>query len=187
MISALFDACVLYSASLRDFLLRLSFDGLIFPFWSEKIQNEWIRNLLRNRPDLKRENLERTCREMDFHFPNSLVRGYEPILPTLQLPDPDDRHVLAAAIYAKAKYIVTFNLGDFPESALAFHQVEAIFPDDFVLRVIGCTPVPFLAAIAKHRAILARPPKTVDEYLATLKRRGLPKTVAFLQEHHADL
>ena len=118
MISAVYDACVLYSASLRDFLLSLVAPELVFPFWSEEIREEWIRSLLRNRPDLKRENLERTRREMDAHFPRSLVRGYESIIPMLTLPDPDDRHVLAAAIKAGAKYIVTFNLKHYPKTTL---------------------------------------------------------------------
>jgi hypothetical protein len=103
MTSAILDACVLYSASLRDFLLRLAEKGLFHPRWSEEIRNEWIRNLLQNRPDLKREKLERTCRNMDTSFPKSLVCGYEFITPTLTLPDPKDRHVLATAIPAQTR------------------------------------------------------------------------------------
>ena len=106
MISTVFDACVLYPAPLRDFLLHLAEDELIDSYWSEEIREEWIRSLLRNRPDLKRENLERTCREMDFHFPDSLVQGYESIIPKFTLPDPDDRHVLAATILAKRSILL---------------------------------------------------------------------------------
>jgi len=105
--TAVLDACVLYSATLRGFLLRLAENGLFKPFWSEDIHDEWLRNLLRNRPDLIPEKLERTRRNMDVHFPDSLVQGYTTIVPTLQLPDMNDRHVLAVAIHAKAKYIVT--------------------------------------------------------------------------------
>ena len=105
MISAVFDACVLYSAALRDFLLHLAEDEWIEPYWSNEIQEEWIRSLLRKRPKLRLENLVRTCWEMDRHFPNGLVRGHESITPTLTLPDPNDGHVLAVAIYVKAEYI----------------------------------------------------------------------------------
>jgi len=105
MISAVLDACVLYSAALRDFLLRLAAADLVKPFWSEEIQNEWVRSLLRKRPDLKQENLERTRWEMNSYFPDSLIQGYESVIPTLQLPDLDDKHVLAVAIQTKAKYI----------------------------------------------------------------------------------
>ena len=187
MIRVIYDACVLYPAPLRDFLLRFAEAELILPFWSEEIQEEWFHSLLRNRPELKRENLERTRREMDAHFPRSLVRGYESIIPTLTLPDPDDRHVLAAAIHAKAKFIVTSNLNDFPKMFLQPHGIEAIRPDKFVIQLIQQTPPPFLQVIKNHRLGLTRPPKTVDEYLATLEKQGLPKTVAFLREHKDDL
>ena len=106
MISAVFDSCVLYSASLRDFLLRLGIAHLVMPFWSEEIHNEWMRNLLQKRPNLEAEKLERTRQKMDFHFPSALVHEYEFLIPTLQLPDSNDRHVLAVAIQAKAEYIV---------------------------------------------------------------------------------
>ena len=111
---AVLDACVLYSASLRDFLLRLGYAKLFRPVWSEIIHEEWIQSLLKNRPDLSRERLERTRREMDTKFPRSRVMGFEEIIPSLHLPDPKDRHVLAVAIHAKAKAIVTLNLKDFP-------------------------------------------------------------------------
>ena len=84
MINAVFDACVLYSAPLRDFVLRIAEDDLIVPYWSKEIHNEWTRNLLRNRSDLKRENLERTRRNMDTRFPLGLVEGHESIIPTLR-------------------------------------------------------------------------------------------------------
>jgi predicted nucleic acid-binding protein len=187
MISAVFDANALYSAPLRDFLLRLAEAGLIAPFWSEEIQNEWVRNLLQNRPDLKRENIERTRRMMDSYFSKAVISGYESIIPTLQLPDPNDRHVLAVAIRAKAKYIVSHNITDFPHSALLPHQVEAILPDDFVLQVIEYDAQTFITTVAKHRTFLTRTPKTADEYLATLENQGLLKTVAFLLEHIADI
>ena len=187
MISAVYDACVLYSASLRDFLLRLAVPGLVSPFWSEEIHHEWIRSLLKNRPDLKRENLERTRRNMDFHFPTALIHGYEPILPTLMLPDPDDRHVLAVAIQAKAKYIVTFNLDDFPKASLQPYGIKAISPDEFVFQLTQKVPRRVLRAVQKHRRELTRPPKTVDEYLSTLEKQKLPKTVTFLRKHKDNL
>ena len=183
MISAVLDACILYPAPLRDFLLRLAEDKLFFPLWTEKIRDEWIDNLLRRRPDLKRENLERTRRQMDFHFPDSLVHGYEPITPTLTLPDPNDCHVLAAAVHAKTKYIVTFDLNHFPNAILQPCNIEALSPDEFVLRLIQQYPKRVLATAQFHRLRLTRPPKTVDEYLTTLEKQGLSDTVAFLREH----
>ena len=185
--SAVFDACVLYSAPLRDFLLRLGYAKLVRPFWSEEIHAEWMRSLLNKRPKLYQDRLERTRREMDLKFPHSLVTGYEALIPTLQLPDPKDRHVLAVAIHVKAAFIVTFNLKDFPASALAPYGVQAISPDNFVLRLIDYDPDAFLDAVAGHRAALNNPPKTVAEYLATLEQQRLFKTVAFLQEHRNEI
>ena len=187
MISAVLDSCVLYSAPLRDFLLRLAEDKLINPFWSEDIHNEWIHSLLKKRPKLLREKLERTRWEMDTFFPESIVQGYETIIPTLQLPDPKDRHVLAVAIHAKAKHIVTFNLKDFPASALLPYQVKAISPDDFVQGIIEYDAQTFITTVAKHQAFLKNPPKMMAEYLATLEKQGLSKTVTFLREHRADI
>ena len=183
MIKVVFDACVLYSVLLRGFLLSLASRKLVDPFWSQEIQDEWTRSLLHNRPDLKQENLERTCRRMDFHFPNGLVRGYESVTPTLSLPDPKDNHVLAVAIYVEAEYIVTANLDDFPNDVLQSYNITAVSPEEFVLRLIQNKPNQVLQAVKEHRLSLTRPPQTVDEYLATLEKQGLVKTVAFLREH----
>jgi predicted nucleic acid-binding protein len=183
MISAVLDANVLYSASLRDFFLRLAEDDLLEPFWTEAIHDEWISSLLKNRADLKPESLARTRRIMDSHFPNALVRGFESIIPTLQLPDLKDRHILAAAMHAQAKYIVTSNIRDFPNAVLSSHQVEAISPDDFTLRVINDDIQPFITAVAAHRNSLTRPPKTVEQYIETLEEQKLHKTVEFLRQH----
>ena len=181
--AAVFDACVLYSAPLRDFLLRLGYAKLVHPLWSEEIHAEWMQSLLRNRPDLQRERLERTRRKMDEKFPRSLVSGHEKIISTLHLPDPNDRHVLAVAIHAKAPFIVTFNLVDFPESVLASYGIQAICPDDFVGRLIDYDADAFLDAVASHRAALNQPSKTVETYLETLEHQRLFKTVAFLRRY----
>jgi len=183
MISAVLDSCVLYSSPLRSFLLWLAEGGLFRPHWSKDIHEEWMRNLYANRPDLLWERLERTRRKMDSEFPNSIVRGYEAIMPTLQLPDPNDTHVLAVAIQANAQYIVTFNLNDFPKSVLQTYGVVALSPEAFALRLIDHAPYPVLRAVRKHRLSLKQPPKTVDEYLVTLEQQRLPKIVAFLRQH----
>lgn len=187
MIKAVFDACTLYSAPLRDFLLRLAEGKLIYPFWSEEIQNEWVQNLLRNRPDLKQSSLERTCRNMKSRFPNSIVQGHAMLIPTLQLPDMNDRHVLAAAIHIKAEYIVTFNLNDFPQSILQIHGIEAISSDMLTLRLIQEAPLLVLQVAKTHRLSLTRPFLSVDEYLTMLEKQGLIETVVFLRRYKNDL
>lgn len=111
--------------------MHLALTGLFRAKWTAEIHEEWIAALLEKRPDLSREKLERTRELMDKHAIDALVTGYEDMIPSLQLPDPNDRHVLAAAIRARADVIVTVNLRDFPSKALAPLAVEAQHPDEF--------------------------------------------------------
>jgi predicted nucleic acid-binding protein len=109
-IAAVLDANVLYQAPLRDYLLHLAKLKVYDPVWTDTIQEEWVRNLLKARPDINRASPEATQRSMDRNFPESKLKDYESIIESFALPDPDDRHVLAAAIKRKAQVIVTANL-----------------------------------------------------------------------------
>ncbi len=115
--TAVYDACVLYPAPLRDFLIWLGLSGRFRASWSAQIHSEWKRNLLQNHPDLSAEQLDRTSALMDQAIPDSLVVGYKAIIPGLVLPDSNDRHVLATAIRCNASVIATFNEKDFPVDA----------------------------------------------------------------------
>jgi len=179
-ITALYDACVLYSASLRDFFMYLAMTDTFYARWTDQIHDEWTRHVLANRPDLKKEKLERTRNLMNWHIRDCLVTGYEPLIAKLDLPDPDDRHVLAAAIRGGASVIVTFNLADFPTNRLAPYGIVARHPDDFVTHILGLFPNAVCLAAKRHRENLFNPPKTVAEYLDSLARQQLPQTVARL-------
>lgn len=96
--TAIYDACVLYPAPLRDLLMHLALTDLFRAKWTDAIHDEWTKSVLESRPDLTREQLERTRALMNIHVRNCLVTSYEDLIPSLTLPDPDDRHVLAAAI-----------------------------------------------------------------------------------------
>lgn len=127
---ALYDSCVLYPAPLRDLLMHLSLADLFRAKWTETIHDEWTRNILANRPDLTKEQLQRTRDLMNAHVRDCLVTGYESLIPALSLPDSNDRHVLAAAIRASASIIVTYNLKDFPSEWIdrydaAFNRSQA--------------------------------------------------------------
>jgi predicted nucleic acid-binding protein len=183
----LYDACVLYPAPLRDLLMQLALADLFQARWTDAIHDEWTRNVLAKRPDIAPASVAR-CRElMDRHVPECLVTGYEPLISTLTLPDPDDRHILAAAIHGRAEVIVTFNLGDFPTAVLGPHNVEAIHPDEFVGRLWAESVEGVLGAVRLHRASLKRPPKTAAEYLATLEQCGLVETAGRLRSHTDEL
>ena len=171
--AALLDANVLYPAGLRDVLLRLADRGLYRPLWSARIHEEWTRGVLRDRLDLTPERLARTRELMDRHFPEAVVTGFEALEGELVLPDPDDRHVLAAAIRGGASLIVTANLADFPAAALAPHGIAALGPDAFALTLLERDPEAVLAAARDHRAALVRAPRSAEEHLAAYRRMGL--------------
>jgi predicted nucleic acid-binding protein len=184
---AVLDACVLYPAPLRDFLMRLATANLYEPRWSAIIHEEWIRNLLENRSDLKRPTLERTRDLMNAAIPNASVLNDESLIKTLTLPDLNDRHVLATAIQGNASLIVTFNLRDFPAGTLAPYKVTAIHPDAFAVRLYTAYPTDFVNRIRIHRASLISPPKSVEEYLATLRQNQLPEIAERLSKRADEI
>ena len=180
--TALFDACVLYPAQLRSLLMYLAVTDLFRAKWTETIHQEWMRNVLKNRRDLKRVQLERTRDLMNAHVRDCLVVGYESLIPSLTLPDPDDRHVLAAAIRAGADVIVTSNLKDFPPDVLKHYGIEVQHPDDFIAHLLDLAPNTVCAAAKRHRQSHKSPTQSVAEYLETLERTGLVQTVSKLRE-----
>ena len=161
--------------------MQLALTDLFRVKWTNRIHDEWIRNLLKNRPDLKKEQLEKTRRLMNAATRDCLVEGYDALIESIKLPDEDDRHVLAAAIHAHAGVIVTFNLKDFPPKALRPHKIEALHPDDFILRLIEMDSTSVCEAARTHRARLRNPSKSAEEYLSTLSDQGLVKTVEHLR------
>lgn len=181
--TAILDACVLYPASLRDLLLSMARDGLYHARWSEEIETEWVRNLLLKRPELDADRLRRTCALMAQAVPDSRVTGWQGVVGGLpDLPDPDDGHVLAAAICGHADAIVTFNLDDFPAEVLAPFGVEAQHPDDFLLNQLDLNPIAALKSIKAMRARWRKPPVAALELAVSLERLGLPMTAARLRE-----
>jgi predicted nucleic acid-binding protein len=176
MLIAVLDASVLYPAPLRDFLMHLAVQEAFYARWTNQIHDEWTRNVLKNRPDLTSSKLERTRNLMNTNARNSLVSHYEPLIETLTLPDPDDRHVLAAAIRANADVIVTANLRHFPKKTLAEFKIRPLHPDDFILELLNIKPEETLMAFCTQRDSLFNPPVTTQTLLATLEQQGLQRT-----------
>lgn len=185
-LTVLYDACVLYPAPLRDLLMQLAITDLFRARWTEEIHDEWIRNVLKQRPDLAQIQLTRTKELMNSHVRDCLVTGYEYLIPALELPDPDDRHVLAAAIKGSADSIVTFNLSDFPPATLDLYEIEAQHPDDFICDLIDLKPALVRAAAETCRQRLKNPTKPIDEYLDTLLKQGLSVSVSRLRELYEE-
>lgn len=177
----LYDANVLYPAPLRDTLVRLARVKLFQAKWTERILDECFAAILRQRPDLTETALERTRRLMCEYVDDWEVTGFETLIETLQLPDPDDRHVLAAAIRASAQVIVTENLRDFPRDVLEPFGVEAQTADEFLLHVTDLGRARVLETLVIQASELRNPPRSVDELL-TLLATFIPRTVARLRE-----
>lgn len=180
--TALLDANVLYPAPVRDLLLQLAVTDIYKARWTADIHREWIENLLENEPHRDRASLERTRDLMDSHVRDALVTGYEALIPSLSLPDDNDRHILAAAIVGRCDVIVTANLKDFPMEALDPFGIEAQHPDDFLCNHLNLAQGLFCICVQKVRARLKNPPSTTDDYLGMLTRSGLVATAAELRQ-----
>ncbi len=140
-----------------------------------------MRNVQKDRSELPPEKLQRVRSLMDAHVQDCLVTDYQHLIPTLSLPDPDDRHVLAAAIRGQARIIVTYNLSDFPSETLHPYGIKAQHPDEFILHLLGLDWKKVAQAVRNQRENLRHPAKTADEMLLTLEQQHLTQTVVRLR------
>lgn len=187
LIFSVLDANVLYPQFLRDVLLTLSLNGVYAARWSDRIHDEWTRNLQKQRPDLSAAKIERTRILMNEQIDDSLVENYEYLIPMLELPDPDDRHVLAAAIHAKAAIIVTWNLKDFPQTALNEFGISAVSPDQFLSELLIEQPTSVINALSEQRQRMKNPPQTPAQFIDSLERQRLTRFAAALRAHEDEL
>lgn len=123
---------------------------------------------------------DRTRDLMNVAVRDCLVTAYEPLIGVVDLPDTDDRHVVAAAIKARAQVIVTNNLKDFPPAALEAWDMEAKSADDFVLDQIDLNREAIHSAVQRIADSREKPPATLHEVLAMLERDGLVESLAAL-------
>ena len=180
--TVIYDACVLYPNTLRDLLMELAVRDLYRAKWTAEIHDEWIRNLHKNKPEIPLEKLHALRDKMNEHVRDCLVTGYEWMIPSLTLPDPDDRHVLAAAIESSAGVIVTTNHRDFPKSELEKYDIESQHQDTFIVDLIDLYPGKVIEAVETCHQRRKKPPCTFDEYLVQLQKQELPNTVSLIKE-----
>ncbi len=180
-IVAVLDACVLFPATMRDVLMQLAAHGLFEAKWSAQIHAEWMKAIREARPDIPVADVEAIRAAMDDSVPQAMVFEYEDLVSGLSLPDPGDRHVLAAAMRAGASVIVTLNLRHFPEAVLAPLGVRAQHPDLFLKSVLAAAPDLVVDALAEMRQRWKRPPFASERFLDVLRDRGLPETAAALR------
>lgn len=182
----LLDANVLFPFRKRDVLLRFYQAGLFRARWSDQILEEWTRNLLTLKPQLA-ASVAAQQNAMRDHFPEAQVEGHEPLIEALTLPDPDDRHVLAAAIQCGAQHIITENLKDFPANLLASYNIEAIDADEFLSRTFDLYPSEALEILRQLRAHYKNPPYSQSEFIFDLTAKGLPKLAARVRPNKSFL
>jgi len=181
--TALFDACVLHPMAMADALLSLAATGLFAAKWSRKIEAEWMASIERRRPDLK-GRLDYRRDRMREAAPDWEVaeRAWQACAPGLALPDPDDVHVLAAALAGHADCIVTANARDFPADVLAPLGLEIIHPDQFLVAQWDLAPLVTVAAFKRMRARWKKPQATAEDFATALERGGMPVTAQRLRE-----
>ncbi|MCY4590041.1 MAG: PIN domain-containing protein [Alphaproteobacteria bacterium] len=178
---ALLDANVLFPFRKRDILLRFHHAGLFQARWTERILDEWTLNLLEQKPHLER-SVRSQRHAMREHFAEAMVTGYEPLIGTLELPDADDRHVLAAAIRCGAQSIVTDNLDDFPAEVLGPLDIDAVDADGFLSRTFDLYPSEALAVLRTLQETYSNPPFTPSEFVRDLTAKGLPRLAVQIRE-----
>jgi len=181
--TAVLDACVLYQLAIADSLMSIAVTGLFAAKWTQKIEDEWIKSLEKNRPDLKGKLATRrdSMREAvpDWEISEA---AWNSIASSLTLPDPNDVHVLAAAIAGHADCIVTRNQQDFPANIMDVHGIDILDPDEFIINQWDLENVPVMAAFKSMRSRRKKPTETVEDFALTLEKNGLPATAQKIRE-----
>lgn len=168
----LLDACVLYPPLVRGIILGVAESGLITPLWSQRILDEWRIAILRKQGVEEEENVVAIQARMAESFPKALMRPDPKVEAEVELPDPADAHVVAAAVTAEAPKILTFNLRDFPRRALWQYGVEAQHPDSFLWLLLSEERAAMTTQISRALEAQNIPE---DRHRAALKRARLPR------------
>lgn len=181
--TVVYDACVLYPVRLRDLLVRAAYTPQLNlrARVTSQIIEELGRALIRTGAMPESRWVAHRA-QIEAAVPDFVVNGYEILIDGIDLPDPDDRHVVAAAIRAHASAVVTFNLADFPASTLDAYGLEAVHPDDFCCSLIDQSAGACVDLIHQQREALVRPPLSVGELLERFSAMGLPLTAGRLRD-----
>lgn len=172
------DTNVIYPLWIRDLLLWFAYHDLYTPKWSNHIFDEWMDVMLRKGVP-EPEAIKRT-EAVNEAFPDALVKNYEFLIKTLELPDDKDKHVLAAAIKTNANLIVTNNLKDFPEEYLSGFGLSAKEPDDFFTDIIALNHDVSVKAYRDLVIMKKNPPYDEFQVLDIFRKKGLRNTADYL-------
>jgi hypothetical protein len=184
---AVFDACILYPFHLRNIVVQAAVDRLVDARWSDEIHDEWIRSLAADAPAIPVERLQTTRRLMNHALPAATISGYEALIPTVNLPDPGDRHVVAAAATAGASVILTWNLRDFPAGVLKTFGLRRETPDAFLDDLYKTIPNLIVESLANARRNLSNSRVSAADFIDILKHQKLTRLARRMQDHMTDL
>jgi len=180
---ALLDANVLHPAFVRGALLWFAVERLFQPHWSADILEEWKGSLKKRFPNTPDEKLDAQQALMTEHFPDAEIIGYQPFIEGIKLPDPGDRHVLAAAVVGRCAGIITSNVRHFPANLVDPLGIEIIHPDEFIVNIIDLHPSRAVAACKGHRAAMTQTSPSPIEFLEKFERAGLIQAHQRLSPH----
>lgn len=188
MFSAVLDTSVLWPNLQRDFLLSLAIEGLYRPLWSSAIlaeleyheaQKNFNRGDSRDAAEAKARHL---IEQMTDAFDDAAIENWEPHEGTFDLPDPDDEHVVAAAVVSGAGAIVTANLRDFPAARIP-PNIKVLAPATFAADTVAVAPALARRALREMSSRFGDPPRTVDEIIALLVNRyGMTEAAELINE-----
>jgi predicted nucleic acid-binding protein len=184
---AVFDACILYPFHLRNIIVQAAVDRLVEARWTDTIHDEWIRSLTADAPAIPAERLQVTLRLMNDALPMAMVRGYEEHIPQVTLPDPNDRHVVAAAITAKASLVLTWNLRHFPENELKKFGLRKMTPDAFLCSLFDKVPDLAIGSLANARRNLSKTRVSASGFIRILESQKLVQLAKLVGKHVSDL
>lgn len=173
--TALLDACTIVPIVRADTLLRIAEREMYCPKWSDTIFDEAQRAILRIHPGVSPERIAKRFDDMNTAFDEASVKGWESLVPTIELPDPDDRHVVAAAILGGAQLIITDNMKDFPAAALEQFGIEAITADDFLLDQLDLNRRIVMNVLEEQASRTSNPLLESQDLIARLERAGVPR------------
>lgn len=176
--TAVLDTNVIYPVQVRDILFWFAYYNFYTPKWSKHIFDEW--GEVMRRKGVSEKEIVKRMTWPDIAFPDALVTNYQNLIDKIKLNDPNDRHVLAAAIKSNANLIVTNNLKHFPGQTLKTYGLHAISPDNFLVDLIDLNQKTAVEAFSKM--VFNRKSPSMDKYdvLEALRRNGLTQTADYL-------
>lgn len=176
--TAVLDTNVVYPVIIRDILFWFAYYDLYTPKWSEHIFDEWKRVMIER--GVSEEEANKRISKANAAFPDALVQNYKGLIDHFELPDKDDRHVLAAAIKTNANLIVTNNIKDFPEEYLQSFSLNAKTADDFLTDIIDLNQEQAVSAFKEMVLNKKNPKQDEFEVLDLLRNSGLKDTADYL-------